>query len=69
MIDVKIDLGITEIRQMSGNGLVIMYELCTLVKAVCELYASDEAGIAKEVESMMVKLVYEGLKHGEELGF
>lgn len=69
MIDAKIKLGETEIREVSGNGLVIMSELCTLVKTVCGLYASDEGEHAKDIESKMVLLISEGLKHGEELGF
>lgn len=42
MIDVKVDVDEITIRNVEGNGLGIMSELCVIVDSVCSACAADE---------------------------
>ena len=66
MIKAEVNGGNVNIKDAKGNGVVLMSELCCLVKAVCIAYSEDEIdskGMARE----MVLLVADALKQGEEI--
>lgn len=64
MIKLTINKGNCTIHEISGNGVVIMSELCTIVKAVCTAFTEDEKDREK-LCSNMVLMVSNALKIGE----
>ena len=65
MIKLTIDKGNCDIREISGNGVDIMSELCVIVKAVCTAFTEDEKD-SEELCSNMVLMVSNALKCGED---
>ena len=65
MIKAEVNKGNVDIIEAEGNGLVLMSELCCMVKAVCTAYFEDEEH-SKEMTRRMVLAVADALKVGEE---
>ena len=65
MIKLTINKGNCSIDEISGNGAVIMSELCVIVKAVCTAFTEDEEERDK-LCSNMVLMVSNALKCGED---
>lgn len=66
MIKVVVNRGNVDIKEICGNGLTLMTELCCLVKAVCTAFCEDEED-SKELIKEMVLAVADALEHHEKL--
>lgn len=64
MIKLTINKGHCDIKEISGNCVVIMSELCVIVKAVCTAFTEDKKERDK-LCSDMVLTVSNTLKYGE----
>lgn len=53
MIKSEVNKGHVYIKEIEGNGLTIMSELCCLVKAVCMGFCEDE----KDSEGMTSRMI------------
>ena len=64
MIDIKVDVDKVTIRNVEGNGLRIMSELCVIVDSVCSAWASDEEEDAYAYRRVMMLNIAEAIKRG-----
>lgn len=58
MIKVTVNKGECDVHEVSGTGIVIMSELCVIVKAVCAGYAQDESDPKKFCSSMVTSVAH-----------
>ena len=64
MIDIKVDADEITIRNVEGNGLRIMSELCIIVDSVCSAWAADEEEDAKVFRRVMMLNIADTIKRG-----
>lgn len=67
MIKVHVNSGNVTIKEAEGTALILMAELCCIVKAVCTSFCEDEEN-SEEMTKAMILGVADALRYKEENG-